>query len=52
MSERLQPASSTVTLTGPSGAVAGTTTYDDPTTTVTFTPSAALAGEQHLHRDA
>ncbi len=43
MSERLQPSSSTLTLTGPSGSVAGTTTYDDPTTTVTFTPSAALA---------
>jgi uncharacterized protein DUF4082/Big-like domain-containing protein len=30
-------------LTGPSGAVAGATTYDAATTTATFTPSAALA---------
>ena len=43
MSERLQPGSSTFTLSGPSGSVAGSTTYDDPSTTVTFTPSAALA---------
>jgi len=43
MSERLQPASSTIVVTGPSGAVAGSTSYDDPSTTVTFTPAAALA---------
>ncbi len=43
MSERLQPTSSTITLTGPSGAVAGTTAYDDATTSVTFSPTAALA---------
>ena len=52
MSERLQPSSSTITLNGPSGAVAGTTTYDDTTTSVTFTPRAALVGRQHLHGDA
>ncbi|MGZ4708978.1 MAG: DUF4082 domain-containing protein, partial [Acidimicrobiales bacterium] len=43
MSERLQPASSTFTLTGPSGSVAGSTSYDDASTTVTFTPTGALA---------
>ncbi|MFC4069685.1 DUF4082 domain-containing protein [Actinoplanes subglobosus] len=32
-----------MTLTGPSGAVAGTTTYDGATTTAIFTPSAALS---------
>ncbi|MGZ4729741.1 MAG: DUF4082 domain-containing protein, partial [Acidimicrobiales bacterium] len=43
MSERLKPTSSTFTLTGPSGSVAGSTSYDDASTTVTFTPTAALA---------
>jgi hypothetical protein len=32
-----------VALTGPSGAVAGSTTYDNATTTAIFTPAAALA---------
>ena len=32
-----------VTLTGPSGAVAGSTGYDTATSTATFTPAAALA---------
>ena len=32
-----------MSLTGPSGAVAGTTAYDAATTTATFTPTAALA---------
>jgi hypothetical protein len=43
MSERLQSGSANLTLTGPSGAVAGTVAYSDPTTTVSFTPSATLA---------
>ncbi len=43
MSERLQSGSASLTVTGPSGAVAGTTSYSDSTLTVTFTPSAALA---------
>lgn len=34
---------STFTLTGPSGSVAGTVTYNATTNTATFTPSAALA---------
>ena len=45
-SKSIKPATlttSTVTLTGPSGAVAGAVAYDDPTRTVTFTPSASLA---------
>ncbi|MFC7275734.1 DUF4082 domain-containing protein [Paractinoplanes rhizophilus] len=35
--------SSSVTLTGPSGAVAGTAAYNSSTATATFTPSTALA---------
>jgi methionine-rich copper-binding protein CopC len=42
-SEDIQPGTAAVTLTGPSGAVTGTTTYDAPTRTVTFTPGASLA---------
>jgi hypothetical protein len=34
---------STVTLTGPSGAISGTVSYDDPSQTVTFKPSSPLA---------
>jgi len=42
-SEDVQTGTAAVTLTGPSGAVAGSTTYDAATRTVRFTPTAALA---------
>ena len=42
-SEPVQPATVSMTLTGPSGAVAGTTSYDAASQTATFTPSARLA---------
>jgi Domain of unknown function (DUF4082)/Bacterial Ig-like domain len=42
-SEPVVASSITMTLTGTAGAVAGTTAYDAGTTTVTFTPAAALA---------
>jgi hypothetical protein len=41
--EAITPASLSFTLTGPSGAVAGTKSWDAATRTATFTPSAALA---------
>jgi hypothetical protein len=42
-SEAIDPTSLAMALTGPSGAVAGTTTYDTVTHRATFTPTAALA---------
>ena len=43
--QSVQPASAVVSVTGPGNvAVAGSTVYTDATKTVTFTPSAALAG--------
>jgi hypothetical protein len=42
-SEPVTAASIAMTLTGPSGAVAGTTSYEPATSTATFTPAAALA---------
>ena len=42
-SEPVTASSILLTLTGPSGAVAGTTAYDNGTNTATFTPAAALA---------
>ena len=41
-SEDVQPASVVFGLTGPSGVVAGVSSYDSPSRTVSFTPSAAL----------
>ena len=41
-SEPVQPATVTMGLTGPSGAVTGTTSYDAASRTATFTPSADL----------
>ena len=46
-SEPVQPATVSMTLTGPSGTVAGTTSYDGASQTATFTPSAALAFSTH-----
>jgi hypothetical protein len=46
-SEPIQAGSAAIALTGPSGAVSGTTTYDAPSRTATFTPSAALANSAH-----
>jgi methionine-rich copper-binding protein CopC len=43
-SEALQAGTAVVGLAGPSGAVAGATSYNATTRTVTFTPAAALAG--------
>ena len=42
-SEPVTASSVSMTLTGPSGAVAGTTVYDAGSSTATFTPTAALA---------
>jgi methionine-rich copper-binding protein CopC len=42
-SEAVQPATIVIGLSGPGGAVAGTTAYDAATKTVTFTPGASLA---------
>ena len=42
-SEPVTSSSVVMTLTGPSGAVAGATAYNASTTTATFTPSSALA---------
>jgi hypothetical protein len=42
-SEPVTASSVVMTLTGPGGAVAGTTSYDAATTTARFTPTAALA---------
>lgn len=42
-SEPVTAATVVMGLTGPSGAVAGTVTYDAPSRTATFTPSVALA---------
>ena len=42
--------SGTYTLTGPSGAVTGTVTYDDSTRTATFTPSAPLVNGSYTAR--
>lgn len=39
----IQPGSAAITLTGPDGAVTGTTATDPARTTVTFTPGSALA---------
>ena len=51
-SEPSRPAPCRFTLTAAGGtAVAGTTSYDAPSSTATFTPSAALADVDHLHRD-
>ena len=41
-SEPVQGPTVTMTLTGPGGAIAGTTTYDGPSQSATFTPGAAL----------
>jgi len=42
---------STFTVTGPSGAIGGTVTYDDPSLTATFTPTSALtAGATYTAR--
>lgn len=41
---------STFTLTGPSGAVAGAVAYDDSTKTATFTPSAPLPDGSYIAR--
>jgi len=42
-SEPIQSGTAAVAVSGPGGTVAGTTTYDGSTSTVTFKPSAALA---------
>ncbi|MET1005384.1 MAG: DUF4082 domain-containing protein [Propionibacteriaceae bacterium] len=42
-SEAVQPDTATVTLVGPSGSVAGTSSYNTSSRTLTFTPSASLA---------
>jgi methionine-rich copper-binding protein CopC len=52
-SKSLKPASVTaqsVTLTGPSGAVAGTVSYDDASKTVTLSPSAPMAAGSYTAR--
>jgi hypothetical protein len=40
----VDPSTITFTLTGPAGAVSGTSTYDSASQTATFTPAAPLAG--------
>ena len=47
--EDLDSQSVTMTLTGPGGAVLGTSAYDAATRTATFTPAAALAAGTGLH---
>ena len=42
-SEPVQPATITITLTGPAGAVAGNVSYDGPSASATFTPTNPLA---------
>ncbi len=42
-SEPVQPSTISLTVSGPSGAVSGTTSYNSQTNTDTFTPGAALA---------
>ena len=42
--------SSTFTLTGPSGAVSGSVSYDDTTRTASFTPTAGLAAGSYTAR--
>jgi len=52
-SKSLKPATvttSTMTLTGPSGAVNGSVAYDDTTKSATFTPTAALASGTYTVR--
>ncbi len=43
MSERLQPSSASMTLSGPGGTVAGSASYNDAARQVSFTPSSALS---------